>query len=101
MRNWLSNSSNVLNALEVDKKQEKSLNITSDLATEKILGMWWCTATDTFTYKLSPKHNIELLAGKRKPTKREMLRTLMAIFDPLGLISHLLIFLKILLQEVS
>ncbi|XP_062715630.1 uncharacterized protein LOC134291645 [Aedes albopictus] len=100
MRNWLSNSPIVLNALNADQDHEKSLNLNSELATEKILGMWWCTSTDTFTYKLSPKHDIELLSGKRSPTKREMLRTLMAIFDPLGLISNLLIFLKILLQEV-
>ncbi|XP_062711573.1 uncharacterized protein LOC134289576 [Aedes albopictus] len=100
MRNWLSNSSTVFDALRVDGGYEKSLNLTSELATEKILGMWWCTATDTFTYKLSAKHDTELLAGTRKPTKREMLRTLMAIFDPLGLVSNLLILLKILLQEV-
>ncbi|XP_062556742.1 uncharacterized protein LOC134221567 [Armigeres subalbatus] len=100
MRNWLSNSPIVLKALGVDSTGEMSLNITSEVATEKILGMWWCTTTDTFTYKLSPKHDRMLLAGMRKPTKREMLRTLMAIFDPLGLISNLLILLKILLQEI-
>ncbi|XP_062704301.1 uncharacterized protein LOC134286665 [Aedes albopictus] len=100
MRNWLSNSVPVLKALNATKTSEMNLNLASETVTEKILGMWWCTATDTFTYKLSSKHDSELLAGIRKPTKREMLRTLMAIFDPLGLISNLLIFLKVLLQEV-
>ncbi|XP_062558178.1 uncharacterized protein LOC134223057 [Armigeres subalbatus] len=100
MRNWISNSSTVIDALNAGGEFEKNLNLSSELATEKVLGMWWCTTSDTFTYKLSPKHDTDLLAGKRKPTKREMLRTLMAIFDPLGLISNALIFLKILLQEV-
>ncbi|XP_062538484.1 uncharacterized protein LOC134206775 [Armigeres subalbatus] len=100
MRNWLSNCPEVLRALDVEKSSEKSLNIMTEIATEKILGMWWCTSTDAFTYKLSPKHDRDLLAGTRKPTKREMLRTLMAIFDPLGLISNLLIALKIIMQEV-
>ncbi|XP_062542194.1 uncharacterized protein LOC134210182 [Armigeres subalbatus] len=79
---------------------KKSLNVGTELATEKVLGMWWCTASDTFEYKLSPKHDAELLTGERKPTKREVLRTLMSIFDPLGLLSHLLVFLKILFQEI-
>ncbi|XP_058840056.1 uncharacterized protein LOC131695546 [Topomyia yanbarensis] len=96
IRNWISNSPVVLNALQKERIDEKSLN----LATEKVLGLCWCTATDTFTFKLSPKHDEDLLSGKRRPTKREVLRSLMTIFDPLGLLSHLLIFLKILLQEI-
>ncbi|XP_062556768.1 uncharacterized protein LOC134221595 [Armigeres subalbatus] len=70
------------------------------MPTEKVLGMWWNTTTDTFTFKLSPKHNVELLSGVRIPTKREVLRTLMAIYDPVGLIANFLIYLKILLQEI-
>lgn len=100
IRNWMSNSAEVLNALEQGEMNEKDLNVGAEMATEKVLGMWWCTATDTFTYKLSAKHDVELLTGRRKPTKRDMLRTLACIFDPLGLISNLLIYLKVLLQEV-
>ncbi|XP_055612831.1 uncharacterized protein LOC129759412, partial [Uranotaenia lowii] len=100
MRNWLSNSPTVLAALNGSSLQGKSLNFEDELSTEKVLGMWWCTAADCFTYKLSPKHEEDLLAGRRVPTKREVLRTLVAIFDPLGFLSNLLIFLKILLQEI-
>ncbi|XP_055623761.1 uncharacterized protein LOC129767164 [Toxorhynchites rutilus septentrionalis] len=100
MRNWISNSPAVVEAMKEDKTAEKSLNLAVELGTEKILGMWWCTSTDTFIYKLSSKHDRELLEGQRKPTKREVLRTLMAIFDPLGLISNVLIYLKILFREI-
>ncbi|XP_055543571.1 uncharacterized protein LOC129729114 [Wyeomyia smithii] len=62
--------------------------------------MWWCTLTDTFTYKLSSKHDRDLLERQRKPTKRKVLRTLMAVFDPLGLKSNVLIYLKVLFQEI-
>ncbi|XP_062556965.1 uncharacterized protein LOC134221800 [Armigeres subalbatus] len=100
IRNWLSNSKLVLANLHDNSTAEKNLGFHAEMPTEKVLGMWWNTTTDTFTFKLSPKHDVELLSGVRMPTKREVLRTLMAIFDPVGLIANLLIYLKILLQEI-
>ncbi|XP_055632729.1 uncharacterized protein LOC129773178 [Toxorhynchites rutilus septentrionalis] len=89
-----------MGVMKEEKTDGKCMNIAMELGTEKVLGMWWCTCTDTFTYKLSPKHERELIEGRRKPTKREVLRTLMAVFDPLGLISNFLIYLKVLFQEI-
>ncbi|XP_058816775.1 uncharacterized protein LOC131680070 [Topomyia yanbarensis] len=100
MRNWISNSPAVMKALKENNKDEISLNIGAELTTEKVLGMWWCTASDSFIYKHSAKHDRDLLDGNRTPTKREMVRTLMAVFDPLGLISNVMIYLKVLFQEV-
>ncbi|XP_055589815.1 uncharacterized protein LOC129741996 [Uranotaenia lowii] len=100
IRNWISNSQRFLNALSGQMNSEKNLNICSELATEKILGMYWDTASDMFRFKLSSRHDPELLLGKRIPTKREVLRTLMMIFDPLGLIGHVLMYLKVILQEI-
>uniref|UniRef100_A0A182HZZ0 DUF5641 domain-containing protein n=1 Tax=Anopheles arabiensis TaxID=7173 RepID=A0A182HZZ0_ANOAR len=67
---------------------------------EKVLGMWWETTKDAFTFRLNIKHDESLLSGARIPTKREVLRTLMLIYDPLGLIGNFLMFIKILLQEI-
>ncbi|XP_055605469.1 uncharacterized protein LOC129753653 [Uranotaenia lowii] len=72
MRNWVSNSSEALEALNGTNTNEKSLNLDAELSTEKVLGLWWCTTSDSFTYKLSPKHEKELLSGARVPTKREV-----------------------------
>ncbi|XP_053699089.1 uncharacterized protein LOC128746063 [Sabethes cyaneus] len=99
IRNWLLNSNRVLQQLEANPG-EKSLNLSSEMATKKVLGLWWCTATDTFTFKISPRINAELLQGGIVPTKRQILSTLMTIFDPLGLLAHFLMFLKILQQEI-
>ncbi|XP_053691802.1 uncharacterized protein LOC128740289 [Sabethes cyaneus] len=99
IRNWLSNSKRVLRELEATAG-EKSLNLSSEMATEKVLGLWWCTATDTFTFKVSPRINAELLQGNIVPTKRQILSTLMTVYDPLGLLAHFLMFLKILQQEI-
>ncbi|XP_055605500.1 uncharacterized protein LOC129753678 [Uranotaenia lowii] len=100
IRNWVSNSRRFLKALPGPNAAEKSMSLSSELGTEKILGMFCNTASDKFTFKLSSRHDPDLLNGKRIPTKREVLRTLMMIFDPLGLIGHVLMYLKIILQEV-
>ncbi|XP_062698846.1 uncharacterized protein LOC134284222 [Aedes albopictus] len=98
MRNWLSNSTTVLESLQEAAPTEK--NLGEESVTEKVLGLWWNTTTDCFTFKVSPRYDEDLLTGRRRPTKREVLRTLMMIFDPLGFISHFLMYLKVLLQEI-
>ncbi|XP_058445267.1 uncharacterized protein LOC131426502 [Malaya genurostris] len=99
IRNWLSNSKQVLREVEAIPG-EKSLNLSNEMGTEKVLGMWWCTNTDTFTFKVSPRISTELLQGNVIPSKRQVLSILMMIYDPLGLLAHFLMFLKILLQEI-
>ncbi|XP_041784360.1 uncharacterized protein LOC121602553 isoform X2 [Anopheles merus] len=99
IRNWLSNSSKVKAAMNrVEPGAEAPVEV--ELATEKVLGMWWNTETDVFTFKISPRYEPHTLLQGRVPTKREILKILMSIYDPLGLIGHLLMYLKILLQEV-
>ncbi|XP_062556957.1 uncharacterized protein LOC134221791 [Armigeres subalbatus] len=101
IRNWVSNAPVVLSALGEGDIKTKNLDLSAEASTEKVLGMWWCTETDKFTFKVGwTRYDEALLSGERRPTKREILRVLMSIFDPLGLIAHFLIFLKILLQEV-
>ncbi|XP_062700521.1 uncharacterized protein LOC134284941 isoform X2 [Aedes albopictus] len=100
MRNWVSNAPAVVAALDGEKTDGKNLSIGETDTTEKVLGMWWDTTADCFTYKLSSRHDADLLSGRKRPTKREVLRTLMMVFDPLGLISHFLMFLRSLLQEI-
>ncbi|XP_058817676.1 uncharacterized protein LOC131680985 [Topomyia yanbarensis] len=100
IRNWLSNSRSVIDNLHEVSTTEKNMSLCAEMTTEKVLGMWWDTTTDTFTFKLSPKHDEQLLSGIRMPTKREVLRTLMAIYDPMGFICNFLIYLKILMQEI-
>ncbi|XP_062703000.1 uncharacterized protein LOC134285705 [Aedes albopictus] len=101
IRNWVSNSKRVIQALQEDRTEKKNLDATSEISQEKVLGMWWCTDSDTFTYKVGwNRYGQALLEGQYRPTKRDMLRILMSMFDPLGLIAHFLMYLKIVLQEV-
>lgn len=101
IRNWVSNSPVVLSQLKHNSIENKCLDLTTELASEKVLGMWWCTKSDCFTFKFNrSRHDVSLMDGSRIPTKREVLKILMCIFDPLGLIAHYLMNLKILLQEI-
>ncbi|XP_055623075.1 uncharacterized protein LOC129766532 [Toxorhynchites rutilus septentrionalis] len=84
IRNWISNSKRVLTALKEKTTVEKDLDISPEVAMEKVLGMWWRTETDEFMFKIGWKRYDQLLlSGHRSPTKREMLRVLMTIFDPI------------------
>lgn len=105
IRNFLSNSKEVLAGIGQNSDGEtKDLSICKDSEFEKILGMWWNTEIDEedyFTYSLKfTKLDKDVVEGRRAPTKREVLRTLMTIFDPLGYLSHFLVYIKILLQDI-
>lgn len=91
----------VISAMEEKAKDKVSLIIGSESEIEKVLGMWWSTSTDICTYKIKTNaRNKDLLSGDRRPTKRELLRTLMTIFDHLGLLANIFTYVKIILQDV-
>ncbi|XP_035773157.1 uncharacterized protein LOC118456469 [Anopheles albimanus] len=95
-RNWLSNSSKVKKHLNGEAAEIKVLLSSTVLTTEKVLGMWWNTESDTFIFRVNPRLNPQAVS----PTKRTILRVLMSIYDPMGLIGNLLMYLKVLIQEI-
>ncbi|XP_075157723.1 uncharacterized protein LOC142230989 [Haematobia irritans] len=84
MRNWVSNSKPVLDALNECQNKTKKCFLVPDSQQEKILGVWWIPDCDEFTFfhKLDDSCFDESLI----PTKRQLLRIIMKIFDPLGLL---------------
>lgn len=96
-----SNSIEAMQAVgEYNESEELNPEIGS-LGTDRVLGMHWNRQSDVFTFSLKfTKLNEDILTGQRIPTKRELLKILMTIFDPLGLISNFLIHLKMILQDV-
>lgn len=102
IRNWISNSKTLSSVFQEESSEtKKTLDFPQEPAIEKILGMWWETDSDDFTYSLRyHKMDEAIWKGERSPTKREVLRAVMSIYDPLGLLSHVLIFPKILLQNI-
>lgn len=104
MHKWASNNLKVLESVPPDRRTSGSINLTLDEQTEiceKTLGLKWNPQSDTFTFEVGMKRvPVEITSGKRRPTKREMLRVIMSLFDPLAFLTPLTIRSKILLQDV-
>ncbi|XP_053686572.1 uncharacterized protein LOC128736119 [Sabethes cyaneus] len=101
LRNWLSNSGEVLSRLG-ETKPLIDKNVGSDRkAFERVLGMLWLTEEDVLCLATTVQEPIQKLIDEGKqPTKRQILKCLMGFFDPLGLWSAFLVHGKILLQDV-
>lgn len=65
------------------------------------MGLLWNIKTDNFEFTLNfDKFDKEFVNGEQIPTKRQLLKFMMSIFDPVGFLSPLVIKLKILFQDV-
>ncbi|XP_058449077.1 uncharacterized protein LOC131429043 [Malaya genurostris] len=88
IRGWMSNSEKVLSKLGETKTAEVKEFLTgTGLCSERVLGVLWIPQEDAFTYASNF-------------TKRELLRTVMSLYDPLGFLSQFTIHGKILIQDV-
>lgn len=97
IRNFISNSKTLLKQLPEDRispVKEVSLD-DSESVFEKVLGMYWNTRDDKFFFKITPSNK-----NLMEPTKRQVLSFIMSVYDPLGLIAHITIESKILMQDI-
>jgi len=104
MCSWISNSRIVMESIppELRAKYLKDLNFeNSDIPIERVLGLWWNPEEDHLTFKLRfHKIRPDILSGNQVPTKREVLKLVMSVYDPLGFLCHLIIKARILQQEI-
>ena len=93
LRKWKSNNSNILNYI---KANSDSTDVHQFSAPEacKTLGMVWSCVNDTLSFQI----NCSQLIGK--VTKRVILSETAKIFDPLGLVSPVVVTAKIMLQSL-
>ena len=93
-RKWLSNSKEVLRQIpEGDRAVEVDLD-KGNLPAIKTLGILRVAEEDNFTYKVNPPEESYLL------TKRNFLRKIATLFDPMEFLNPYVIRAKILLQEM-
>ncbi|XP_043484716.1 uncharacterized protein LOC122512747 [Leptopilina heterotoma] len=101
IRNWCSNSSSVIRDLPASSRKERPIDLTSnEIMIEKTLGLQWNCSTDTISFGFNWNKIPKDIKRNKPPTKSEMLRIQMSIFDPLGMILPFTIQGKILLQDV-
>src|SRR5665811_2258443 len=74
---------------------------SGELPEGRVLGLLWDPVEDNFKFYTNfhkvPK---EIASGEMRPTKRQTLKLVMSVFDPLGFLAPLIIKAKILLQEI-
>ncbi|XP_041782399.1 uncharacterized protein LOC121599013 [Anopheles merus] len=101
IRNFVSNNSKLRQTIPEEHQLHQSLVDIKEKnqCVEKILGVQWNTQLDTFGYRVNIARARTDVGGEL-PTKREVLSFVMCIYDPLGLISHLTIQGRIIMQAV-
>ncbi|XP_076385089.1 uncharacterized protein LOC143263989 [Megachile rotundata] len=102
MHGWASNKAEALrNSVDHGQRLEQGDMRLGDRGGERVLGLFWDTQTDELKFNVELK-NIpkEILLGERKPTKREFLRVIMSVFDPLGILAPFTLKSKIIMQEI-
>lgn len=92
MRRFASNCSEILQGLP-------SVNINLKLQFEedtmlKTLGVYWDSQRDTITYSVKP------IDFKKTVSERIILSEIAKIFDPLGLVNPVIVYAKLLTQEL-
>ncbi|XP_058810967.1 uncharacterized protein LOC131675845 [Topomyia yanbarensis] len=102
IRNWLSNSDAVIKQIgDCGSEASKCFTLDKTTGAERVLGMIWLPNEDVFTFAVKFRDDIQpLLDDSRKPTKREVLRVIMSIFDPLGFVAPFVVHGKCLIQDI-
>lgn len=88
---WISNSPEIMNIIPQSHRNNQNINFDADSNNTKIIGMQWNPKQDKFQFKIN--------ANLFKCTKRSILSVTARLFDPLGLISPVTAFMKLLIQE--
>ena len=92
MYQWASNDNEILNVIA-----KRDLDVNFDFSKDnplKTLGLYWKAKNYVFVYEIK---NIKI---DSKITKRKILSDIANIFDPLGFLGPILLFAKIIMQEM-
>ena len=90
---WLSNSRKVLDQIPIEERAKKIDIKDNILPSLKTLGIVWIAEEDKFTFS---SNNVD---DGFNYTKRNVLKKISTLFDPLGLLTPFTIRSKILMQE--
>ncbi|XP_058456798.1 uncharacterized protein LOC131434166 [Malaya genurostris] len=99
---WLSNKQEVVCHLgDRTVTPVKDLALDKGDTTDRVLGMRWMTVDDVIGFSTVMRAEIAAIINRgQKPTKRQVLRCVMCLFDPLGLLAAYSVHGKILIQQI-
>lgn len=92
---WISNNRDVLAKIpeELRAKNVKDLDLNQDLLpVERVLGVERCIQSNVFKFKI--------VLQQRPLTKRGILATMSSVYDPLGILSPVILYVKKILQDL-
>lgn len=92
LHKWCSNSQDFLKKISQDKTLKYDLNF--DDSPNSVLGLKWDPISDVFTF--SPPETLV----KNCLTKRNILSTIAKMYDPLGLVSCVVVLGKLIMQKL-
>ncbi|XP_062707261.1 uncharacterized protein LOC134287949 [Aedes albopictus] len=95
LHKWSSNTSQLLSPIPSEDRDSCASFSESGLnEVIKTLGLMWNPSTDEFLFRSSPSEKAS------RPTKRQVLSKIAKIYDPLGLISPVVVLAKIVMQKL-
>lgn len=94
LHKWCANDPALLENIDIVDQEKSSIDQADrGRATVKALGISWCPINEELSFKWKSD-------SQRKVCKREILSTIASTFDPLGLISPVIVQLKIFMQQL-
>ncbi|GBP93420.1 hypothetical protein EVAR_50312_1 [Eumeta japonica] len=87
-------------AIDIAQRTEKSIDLHTENSSERVLGLNWNSDRDELTFNLNLARLPHDIMNSERPTKRQVLKIVMSLFDPLGLASPVTTKAKQLLQEI-
>lgn len=103
IRNITSNNEAVLNCIPQETLGTTAVRFKIEQPNEgeRTLGLIWYPKEDLLSFDVSfKKIPVDIITGDTRPSKRQMLKVLMSIFDIFGFLSPFTIKGKIMLQDV-
>ena len=94
LRKWVTNDEKLHKYFN---SKERNGNPGTSNTNRKVLGVTWCTENETFVFDFK---TLVTLAEGLKPTKRNILRISAMFYDPIGLISPIILQFRLIFHKI-
>jgi hypothetical protein len=94
LRKWASNEPSVLDGVPAAERLSNLKIEDPNNLSHKTLGVFWKASDDVFTF------HVEDITSGKKATKRDVLRVIASLFDPLQFLAPFTTRAKMLMQEI-